>query len=108
MVVDGICGGITLNWIKKFQIDLMLLNHSIFADGRMDRIRNTENLKGSISNTNYSLAWLDFYLAYGDPVAYAFLPQQVPLENSATVPPPTPDIVKPTIEPQVVPTTGGV
>lgn len=109
MTVDGICGGITLNWIKKFQIDLMLLNHSIYADGRMDRIRNTHDLKGSISKTNYSLAWLDWYVAYGDPAAYAALPLQVPLQNPANVPPPSIDNVVPVEEPPIiVPAVGGV
>ena len=109
MTVDGICGGITMNWIKKFQIDLMLLNHSIYADGRMDRIRNTGDLKGSISKTNYSLAWLDWYVAHMDPVAYAALPGVIPVMNPQNVPPPSIDVVKPAEEPPpIVPAVGGV
>ena len=111
MTVDGVCGGITKNWIKKFQIDLMLTNHSIYADGRVDRIRNTHNLTGSISKTNYTLAWLDWYVAHLAPREYAELPLHVKVSNPANVPPPSIDIVKPMPPPQepiVVPAVGGV
>jgi hypothetical protein len=110
MTVDGICGGITKNWIKKFQTDLMLRNLSIYADGRVDRIRNTASLTGSISNTIYTLAWLDWYVAQIAPVEYAALPLVVPTTNPNNVPPPSNDNVKPTTpppEPSVVPATGG-
>jgi hypothetical protein len=108
MTVDGICGGITKNWIKKFQIDLMLLNHSIYADGRIDRIRNTHNLTGSISKTNYTQAWLDWYDSRIAPREYAELPMHIPVANPLSVPPPSIDVVHTETEPLVVPATGGM
>lgn len=110
MTVDGFCGGITLNWIKKFQTDLMFANHSIVADGRVDRIRDTKKLEGSISKTCYTLAWLDWYVAELAPEEYAALPMFVPLMNPLNVPPPSVDIVKPTVPPPElsIPAKGGI
>jgi hypothetical protein len=99
MTVDGICGSITLNWIKKFQTDMMFTNHSINADGRIDRIRNTDDLTGDISKTIYTLAWLDWYVAHLSPKEYAALPLQIPMANPMSVPPPSNDNVKPSVPP---------
>ncbi len=110
MKVDGICGGITITWIQRFQFDLMILYHSIYADWRVDRIRNTDSLEGSISKTNYTLAWLDWYVADLAPLEYSLLPMHVPVANPHNVPPPSIDIVKPTVPPPeiITPATGGV
>lgn len=110
MTVDGKCGPTTKNWIRAFQYDLMVLNHSICADGRVDRIRNTQNLEGAISKTCYTLAWLDWYVADLDPAGYAALPLLVPLSNPMNIPPPSVDIVKPTIPPPDIggTATGGI
>lgn len=110
MTVDGICGGTTINWIRAFQYDLMVLNHSIYADGRVDRIRNTHTLEGRISKTCYTLGWLDWYVADLATAEYAALPMLIPITNPLNVPPPSIDNVKPTISPPelAIPATGGV
>ncbi len=105
MKVDGVCGGVTLNWILKFQLDLMLSKRSIYADGRIDRIRNTATLTGDISHTTYTLAWLNSFVGSSNPTAFIRLPQFVPLQNIGTVPPPSNDMVFP---PRQVPATGGL
>jgi len=105
MKVDGICGGITLNWIQKFQLDIMLSGYSIQADGRVDRIRNKQSFNGSLSNKIYTLGWLNWIVAYQEPKAFANLPQFVPLQNAGSVPPPTSDVVEP---PPPIWATGGL
>jgi hypothetical protein len=107
MTVDGICGRITKNWIRKFQMDLRRTTHSTYVDGRIDRIRNTQTLQGSISKTYYVLAWLDWYVSDLAPTEYAALPLFVPVSNPNNVPPPSNDVVKPPSPPKPVSQTGG-
>lgn len=108
MKVDGICGGVTRNWILKFQLDIMFHNHSIYADNRVDRVRNTATLTGSLSKTVYTLIWLNWIVAYEEPAAFLATPQFVPLQNPLSVPPPSNDIVYEAAPQEPVPATGGV
>lgn len=108
MKVDGICGGVTINWINKFQIDIMFSHGSIQADKRIDRIRNTETLIGDISKTRYTLAWLNWLVAYYEPEAFAKLPLFIQLANPLNVPPPGIDVVVSEPPPEMIPVTGGI
>ncbi|MEP6925017.1 MAG: hypothetical protein ABI954_11180 [Pyrinomonadaceae bacterium] len=109
MKVDGICGGVTINWINKFQIDIMFAHRSIMADKRVDRIRNAATLTGDISKTTYTLGWLNWLVAYFEPEAFAKLPLFVSLANPMEVPPPGIDIVVPAPPPEImIPVTGGI
>jgi hypothetical protein len=107
MKIDGMCGGITKNWILKFQLDVMGGGNSISTDKRVDRIRDKNGLKGSMSDTYYTLAYLNWYVADQSPEAYTKLPQVVPLQNILGVPPPSNDVVVPS-PPQMVPAVGGL
>jgi len=92
--VDGVCGPVTNNWILKFQLDVNKRHPgTVAADNRVDRVRN-KNLKGSITGTIYTLAVLNKFVRIINPTAFVMLPQVVPLENSANVPPPSRDVVQ--------------
>jgi hypothetical protein len=94
MTVDGICGPVTLNWILKFQLDVNTrYPGTVAADNRVDRVRN-KDLKGSISGTIYTLALLNKFVQKINPGAFVLLPQLIPLENPANVPPPSWDVVQ--------------
>ena len=101
MKIDGACGGITKNWILKFQLDGMYSNASIRADKRVDRIRNKDGMFGRQSNTIYTLAYLNWFVAHDEPEAFAKLFMTVPLENIGSIPPPSNDIVVPEPPPLV-------
>ncbi len=111
MTVDGVCGPVTRNWILKFQLDC---NHEypgeILVDGRVDRIRN-QNLKGAISKTTYSLSFLNSSAAHYNPEGFAATPTLIPLQNPASVPLPSVDVVNEnqivTPRPTSVPTVAG-
>lgn len=97
MKVDGVCGPVTLNWILKFQLDVNTRYPvTVAADNRVDRVRN-KNLEGSISGLLYTLAVLNRLVLRVNPEAYVMLPQLVPLENPANVPPPSMDEVLPLV-----------
>lgn len=105
IAVTGFCGGATMNWILKFQLDVSLSHPGkIATDNRVDRIRDKTRLVGSISNTVYTLAFLNANVAVLNPEAFTALPALVPLENPLNVPPPSPDVIKEV----PVPATGGV
>lgn len=111
MTVDGVCGPITRNWILKFQLDCNYeYPGEILVDGRVDRIRN-KSLKGSISKTFYTLSFLNSSAANYNPEGWAATAYLIPLQNPATVPPPSIDmidetqVVKP--RPTTVPTVAG-
>ena len=108
MKIDGACGGITKNWILKFQLDAMYSDQSIQADKRVDRIRNKNGLYGSQSNTTYTLAYLNWFVAHDEPEAFAKLPLFVPVQNIASVPPPSSDIIVVPEPPPLVPAVGGL
>lgn len=118
--VTGFCGGATLNWILKFQLDISTQEPSkIAVDKRVDRVRD-KSLIGTISKTTYTLAFLNANVIYYNPEKFAALPQVVPLQKWSDVPPPSNDmlltikvdgnvIIKPCkTPPGVVPETGGV
>ena len=107
MTIDGICGGITKNWILKFQLDVRSGGNSIQCDKRVDRIRDKNGMVGSLSGKYYTLAYLNLYVAETNPEAYARMPQVVPLENPLNIPPPSSDIFVPAV-PQMIPAVGGL
>lgn len=94
LTVDGCYGGITANWVLKFQLDMSShFPSEIAVDNRVDRIRNKRNFRGSVTSTIYTLAFLNRNLLKVNPEAYVLLPQVVPLENIMNVPPPSWDVV---------------
>lgn len=106
--VNGICDTTTINWIHRFQLDMHSIRPgSILVDDRVDRVRNRTTLTGSMSKTLYTLGLLNAVAAISNPTAFAAAPQFVPLENAATVPGPTPDVVRDYGKPLPVPSTGG-
>jgi hypothetical protein len=108
MTVDGICGPITLRWILQFQQDVRSnLGAPILVDGRADRVRNRNGL-GSISNTFYTLLYLNHGVKNLDPVAWAALPGVIPMVGDGAVPPPGFDVVPDRVPfPQTSPGGGG-
>ena len=95
MKVDGLCGPVTMNWILKFQLDVSADNPGIIAvDNRVDRIRN-KNFVGSITKTRYTLGILNHNAKKLNPEGWAATYYLVPLENPASVPPPSSDVVEP-------------
>lgn len=108
MTVDGICGPVTINWILTYQRQLRMSGIPILIDGRIDRIRDKSSFIGSISKTYYTLAILDGHLWEHNPVAYERLPLHVPLSNPLSVPPPSNDVIDPSIYWEPVPATGGI
>jgi hypothetical protein len=92
MTVDGICGPVTRSWLLKFQQDVRATGRSILVDGRADRVRNRDGL-GSISNTFYTLIWLNQGAKSLDPVGWAGIPGLIPMAGAADVPPPGIDVV---------------
>ncbi|MBC7901071.1 MAG: hypothetical protein H7070_13590 [Saprospiraceae bacterium] len=105
--VDGIYGGITQNWILKFQLDIMLSGGSIQADNRVDRIRDKESFCGSVSQMCYTLCWLNWIVADEEHEAFAKTGLFVPLQNPHSVPPPSNDMVIPAA-PMMIPAVGGL
>lgn len=103
--VTGFCGGATLNWIKKFQLDINKTSPgAVLADGRVDRVRN-HSTKGSISKTTYTLGSLNLGVLTVNPDAFFATPGLIPLANPMNVPPPSPDVVSPPVQ---VPSSGGI
>lgn len=88
LTVDGICGPVTKQWIRTYQNQLYQSGFSISPDGRVDRIIDKVTFKGSISQTTYTLYYLNRNLADKDSQAYADLPNHVPVSNAQRVPPP--------------------
>ena len=107
LTIDGICGGITKNWILKFQLDIRSTGNSILADKRVDRIRDKNGMAGNISDTYYTMAYLNWYALGFAKEAYLKLPQVVPLQNINNVPPPSNDVVVPP-PPPLVCSVGGL
>ena len=94
LTVDGECGPVTLNWILKFQMDVNTRHPgTVAADNRVDRVRN-KDLKGAITGTIYTLAMLNKFVRQINSEAFFMLPQIIPLENAANVPPPSSDVVQ--------------
>src|SRR5262245_46382556 len=56
MVVDGVCGPITLRWIDEYQKQLKRKGFSVVTDGRVDPARGELQFsKGSISGKRYTI-----------------------------------------------------
>ncbi len=111
MTVDGVCGAVTRNWILKFQLDCSAdYPGRILVDGRVDRMRD-QKMKGAISNTHYTLGFLNTNAAHYNPEGFAATPTLIPLQNPANVPPPSIDVVNEsqiiTSRPTSVPTVAG-
>ena len=92
MTVDGICGPITRSWLLKFQQDVKSTGRPILVDGRADRVRNRDG-RGSISNTFYTLNYLNQGAKSLNPVGWAAIPGVIPMVGVADVPPPGIDVV---------------
>lgn len=57
MSVDGVCGPITVRWIRHFQLDVRnVVGGPIFVDGRIDY---ADKGYGSISGTQYTIFYLN-------------------------------------------------
>ncbi|MDQ6785462.1 MAG: peptidoglycan-binding protein [Acidobacteriota bacterium] len=91
LTVDGWCGDATRNWILKFQLDVRQSGYSVLADRRVDRARGHSN--GSISNTTYTIIWLNYLLMYNDTDDYANIWQKIPVILDGNVPPPSADVI---------------
>ncbi len=92
--IDGTCNSVTMRWILKFQIEASYAHPGkILIDNRIDRIRE-KNFVGSISHTTYSLFVLNASVLKYNPEAFISLPNLIPLENAANVPPPSSDIIR--------------
>ena len=61
MVVDGVCGPITKNWILKFQLDANEEFGGVALDRRVDRARGgaAGQKKGTISGTFYTVLFMN-------------------------------------------------
>jgi hypothetical protein len=98
MVVDGLCGPITKNWILKFQLDIRHWGNAVMADKRVDRIRDHQDI-GSISHTMYTLVALNRAVQSIDPSGWMAIPGTITMSDPASVPAPGYDYV-----PEYVPT----
>jgi hypothetical protein len=93
MTFDGLCGPVTRNWIIKFQMDFNADNPGMITiDGRVDRIRN-KDFVGSISKTQYTLAVLNKNAAKLNPDGWTATPYLIPMQNLASIPPPSIDYI---------------
>lgn len=73
MAVDGKVGPITRAWITKYQSDIRLRGGSCLIDGIVDKAgngNNPNNLKGSISQTKYTIRLLNTTLRRHDSEVY--------------------------------------
>ncbi len=92
MVVDGLCGPITKNWILKFQLDIRYWGCAVMADKRVDRIRDHQDI-GSISQTMYTLVALNRAVQSIDPNGWTAIPGTVTMSDPDSVPAPGYDYV---------------
>ena len=82
MPPDGICGPITLHWIYKFQWDCNQKHPGKVAmDMVVDKIRQGQNWKGSISNTYYTLYLLNYNAQKRNPKGYFRALYVVPMDG---------------------------
>ena len=92
---SGVYSAATENWITKCQLDITFrggINPGSALDKRIDRVRNKEDFKSSITKTTYTLATLNIVVERINPAIFLALPIFVPVVTGA-VPPPSPDIV---------------
>jgi hypothetical protein len=84
MTIDGKVGPITRNWILKFQLDMRNRGNAVLADGIIDKAgneNNPDNFTSSISNTNYTIRYMNNVLRKKDTAVYKTL------TSNAAVPP---------------------
>lgn len=81
--VNGIFDGQTDYAISWYQLEIAARggDEAIMVDGRVDRILNKANFKGSMSQKHYTLFWLNRNLKNQNPTAFAALPSEVPMQN---------------------------
>lgn len=108
MKVDGICGPVTINWILTYQRQGRMRGVSVLVDGRVDRIRDKSTFTGSISKTIYTLFGINSDLSPYNRPAFVELPMYVPISNPGDVPPPSNNVVNPSVYWEPVPATGGI
>jgi hypothetical protein len=74
MTVDGKCGPVTQNWIRKFQIDMMNRGLKCYPDGLVNKAGNTTGNKvGSLSHTFYTIRLMNNGMRTGDRQLYKSL-----------------------------------
>jgi len=76
MVIDGKVGPITRNWIVKTQIIATQKGTPALIDGIVDKAgnpQNADNLKTSISHTNYTIRLINTFLRRHDTAVYKTL-----------------------------------
>ncbi|HKX85001.1 MAG TPA: hypothetical protein VJL58_12335 [Pyrinomonadaceae bacterium] len=76
MVADGKCGPITRAWITKFQQDVRSYGSDCMVDGLVDKAgneSNPDNWTGSISNTHYTIRFINNVLRKQDTYVYKTL-----------------------------------
>lgn len=117
LVVDGWIGPITVEWIKRFQMDINAKGHlyaqtqeyrdpakvKCVVDGRVDAILNGSGL-GSVSDLPYTIGWLNNVQRKIDPQGYASIPAVVPCKRCAYYQRPNPYNDP---KPSTVPTVAG-
>jgi hypothetical protein len=77
MAVDGKVGPITRNWIMKTQVIIQQKGTAVLVDGVIDKAGNPvngDNLKSSISHTNYTIRLINNFLRRNDAAVYKTLP----------------------------------
>ena len=88
MAVDGKVGPITRNWIVKTQLIIQQKGTAVLVDGVIDKAANPvngDNLKSSISHTNYTIRLINNFLRRNDAAVYKTLPSnsEVPADVRA-------------------------
>ena len=76
MTVDGKVGPITRNWILKFQLDMRNRGNAVLADGIVNTAgneNNPDNFTGSISNTTYTVRYINNVVRKLDTTVYKTL-----------------------------------
>jgi hypothetical protein len=77
MSIDGKVGPITRNWIVKTQLIIQQKGTAVLVDGVIDKAANPvngDNLKSSISHTNYTIRLINNFLRRNDAAVYKTLP----------------------------------
>ena len=77
MSIDGKVGPITRNWIVKTQLIIQQKGTAVLVDGVIDKAANPvngDNLKSSISHTNYTIRLINNFLRRNDSAVYKTLP----------------------------------
>lgn len=73
MKIDGVFGPITRNWVLKFQLDCLNAGKNVYPDAIVDSAK-TGTMDSSITQTRYTIIYLNGYLMVDDPILYSSLP----------------------------------